>query len=89
MQIYNVSRHVSLDINSSCWALMLESFGRMLDTIFNKAGRQRVLEGNVVAKAIGQCLETMRSVELFFFLNTCSHAFHRVQIVFWSHLSLY
>ncbi|KAF7150789.1 hypothetical protein RHSIM_Rhsim02G0255700 [Rhododendron simsii] len=58
--IYNVSRHVSLDINSSCWALMLESFGRMLDTIFAKASRKRVLEGNVVPKAIGQCLETMR-----------------------------
>lgn len=58
--IYNVNRHVSLDINSSCWALMLESFGRMLDTIFAKASRKRVLEGNVVPKAIGQCLETMR-----------------------------
>ncbi|KAI8569955.1 hypothetical protein RHMOL_Rhmol02G0318400 [Rhododendron molle] len=58
--IYNVSRHVSLDINSSCWALMLESFGRMLDTIFAKASRNRVLEGNVVPKAIGQCLETTR-----------------------------
>ncbi|XP_058197735.1 uncharacterized protein LOC131313432 isoform X2 [Rhododendron vialii] len=39
---------------------MLESFGRMLDTIFAKASRKRVLEGNVVPKAIGQCLETMR-----------------------------
>lgn len=54
----------------------------MLDTIFAKASRKKVLEGNVVPKAIGQCLETMRSVLLSFFFEYLRLIyFHHVRIV--------
>ncbi|THG16204.1 hypothetical protein TEA_002766 [Camellia sinensis var. sinensis] len=45
--VYDVSHRVSLDINSSYWALMLDSFGRMVEIFLGKAGRKRVLSGNV------------------------------------------
>ncbi|XP_057510262.1 uncharacterized protein LOC130792729 isoform X1 [Actinidia eriantha] len=58
--IYNVSHRVSLDINSSYWSLMLESFGRMVERVLGQDGRKRVSLGNVVARAVKQCLETLR-----------------------------
>ncbi|KAL6986551.1 hypothetical protein U1Q18_019909 [Sarracenia purpurea var. burkii] len=58
--ICNIIHHVSLDINSSYWALMLDSFGRMMEIILDKAAQKRVLLGNVVARAIQQSLETIR-----------------------------
>ncbi|GFS44555.1 ARM repeat superfamily protein [Actinidia rufa] len=58
--IYNVSHRVSLDINSSYWTLMLESFGRMVERVLGQDGRKRVSLGNVVARAVKQCLETLR-----------------------------
>ncbi|CAL5376044.1 unnamed protein product [Camellia sinensis] len=58
--VYDVSHRVSLDINSSYWALMLDSFGRMVEIFLGKAGRKRVLSGNVVVRALKHCLETTR-----------------------------
>ena len=49
---------------------MLESFGRMVERILGQTGRKRVSLGNVVARAVKQCLETLRLVVLFFFLTT-------------------
>ncbi|GMP35296.1 hypothetical protein CsSME_00007790 [Camellia sinensis var. sinensis] len=76
--VYDVSHRVSLDINSSYWALMLDSFGRMVEIFLGKAGRKRVLSGNVVVRALKHCLETTRPVVflLFFFLDTLFFFFH-------------
>ncbi|KAM7531528.1 hypothetical protein LguiB_034938 [Lonicera macranthoides] len=59
--IYNVSRHVSFEMTSSSWALVLDSFGRMADNFLGKAGMKRFFLGNVpVIRALKQLLETIR-----------------------------
>ena len=55
---------------------MLESFGRMVERVLGQDGRKRVSLGNVVARAVKQCLETLRLVVLFFFLTTLAFFFH-------------
>ncbi|XP_052210867.1 uncharacterized protein LOC127813768 isoform X2 [Diospyros lotus] len=60
LEMHDVSRRVSLDINLTYWALMLNSFGRMVEIFLGKSGRKRVSSGNVVVRAIKQCLETVR-----------------------------
>uniref|UniRef100_A0A5B7A0N8 Putative HEAT repeat-containing protein 6 n=1 Tax=Davidia involucrata TaxID=16924 RepID=A0A5B7A0N8_DAVIN len=70
--IHDVSHRVSLEINPTSWALVLDSFGRMLDILFSKAGTKRTFLGNVgVIRAINQCLETIKCL-LSVYQRKCS-----------------
>ncbi|KAK9275882.1 hypothetical protein L1049_023156 [Liquidambar formosana] len=59
--IHGLSQCVSLDINSSSWSLMLDSFGNMVEFFLGKPGTKRVFSGNAAGiRAILDCLETLR-----------------------------
>ncbi|XAR71521.1 hypothetical protein NMG60_11028837 [Bertholletia excelsa] len=58
--VYVVSRRVSLDMNSSYWVLMLDTFRRMMEIFLGNSGRKRISLGNVVVRAVKNCLETIR-----------------------------
>ncbi|OMO95180.1 Armadillo-like helical [Corchorus capsularis] len=53
--IHDVSRRVSLDINSSSWTLLLDSFTKMMDIFLAKAASNSALY-----KPVLECLETLR-----------------------------
>ncbi|KAL0391640.1 UNVERIFIED_CONTAM: Dynamin-2B [Sesamum radiatum] len=59
--IHGISRCSSLELNSASWALMLESFERIMQSFLGKAKTEGILVGNVaVIKATKQCLESLR-----------------------------
>ncbi|XVE58219.1 hypothetical protein DITRI_Ditri04bG0152400 [Diplodiscus trichospermus] len=53
--IHDVGRRVSLDLNSSSWALILDSFTKMTDFFLAKATSNAALY-----KSVWECLETLR-----------------------------
>ncbi|XP_022762478.1 uncharacterized protein LOC111308416 [Durio zibethinus] len=53
--IHDVSRRVSLDMNSSLWTLLLDSFGKTTDFFLHKA-----ISNAALYKPVLQCLETLR-----------------------------
>ncbi|XP_021274684.1 uncharacterized protein LOC110409597 isoform X2 [Herrania umbratica] len=53
--IHDVSRRVSLDMNSSSWTLLLDSFTKMMDFFLAKATSNAALY-----KPVLECLETLR-----------------------------
>ncbi|KAK4433593.1 HEAT repeat-containing protein 6 [Sesamum alatum] len=59
--IHGISHCSSLEMNATSWALMLESFERIVQNFLGKAKTEGVLVGNVaVIKATKQCLESLR-----------------------------
>ncbi|XP_057969644.1 uncharacterized protein LOC131158794 isoform X2 [Malania oleifera] len=59
--IHEVSRRVSLEINSSYWDLMLDSLGKMVDFLLYEAGTKRVSPVNTAGIGVlTQCLDTIR-----------------------------
>ncbi|XVF53243.1 hypothetical protein PTKIN_Ptkin05aG0084100 [Pterospermum kingtungense] len=55
--IHDVSRRVSLDMNSSSWTLLLDSFSKMMDFFLAKA-----ISNASLYKPVLECLETLRFV---------------------------
>lgn len=92
MQTRNVSKCIAIELNSSSWAVMLDSFGKMVEYFLGKPGRKRVFSGNDAAiKAIIECLNTLRLVDftcLFFFYvkYSCQCRFLRMlqTVTLWS-----
>lgn len=63
LQIHDVCQRVSLEINSPSWALMLDTFGTMVESFLGKAGSKRVFSENAARiKAVMECVETVRFV---------------------------
>ncbi|KAK3025161.1 hypothetical protein RJ639_043047 [Escallonia herrerae] len=60
LQIHSVSRHVSLEFISTSWALVLESFGKIIVNLLCRAGTQEGSINNDVITSIKQCLESLR-----------------------------
>ncbi|KAK2981971.1 hypothetical protein RJ640_019191 [Escallonia rubra] len=60
LQIHSVSRNVSLEFTSTSWALVLESFGRIIVILLCRAGTQEGSINNDVITSIKQCLESLR-----------------------------
>lgn len=59
--IHDVCQRVSLEINSPSWALMLDTFGTMVESFLGKAGSKRVFSENAARiKAVMECVETVR-----------------------------
>ncbi|XP_011074984.1 HEAT repeat-containing protein 6 isoform X2 [Sesamum indicum] len=59
--IHGISHYSSLEMNSTSWALILESFEKIVQNFLGKAKTEGVLDGNVaVIKATKQCLESLR-----------------------------
>lgn len=62
--IYNFSQHVTFEITSSSWALLLDSFGRMVEIFLGKACLNRFFSGNVTvikAKVLFRCCKVYAS----------------------------
>ncbi|XWS38094.1 hypothetical protein CRYUN_Cryun19dG0101100 [Craigia yunnanensis] len=55
--IHDVSRRASLHMNSSSWTLLLDSFGKMMDSFLAKATSNVALY-----KPVLECLETLRYI---------------------------
>lgn len=65
LQIHNVSRHVSFEVTSSSWALVLDCYGKLVEIFSGKACTKRFFLGNVnVVRTLEQFLETLRFVLL-------------------------
>ncbi|KAL6349295.1 hypothetical protein AAG906_033951 [Vitis piasezkii] len=59
--IHDVCQRVSLEINSPSWALMLDTFGTMVESFLGKAGSKRIFSENAARiKAVMECVETVR-----------------------------
>ncbi|GLT64682.1 hypothetical protein SLA2020_371600 [Shorea laevis] len=58
--IHDVCRSVSLEINSSSWVLILDSFAKMMDCFLGKAGFRAVSSNAAFIKPAMECLETLR-----------------------------
>ncbi|KAF8379868.1 hypothetical protein HHK36_027333 [Tetracentron sinense] len=59
--IHDVSYRVSLEINSSSWAIMLAFLGKMVDFFFGKADKKKILLGDAArVKATMESLDTLR-----------------------------
>lgn len=71
LQIHSVSVCASLQINSTSWALVLDSFRRITEIFLDKAQTNNIFVGNVtVIKATKLCLESIRYENLsHFYLN--------------------
>lgn len=63
LQIHGVSQRVFLQINSPSWALMLDTFGTMVECLLGKTGSKRIFSENAARiKATMECVETVRFV---------------------------
>ncbi|CAK9149775.1 unnamed protein product [Ilex paraguariensis] len=59
--VHNVSNCVSFEMNSSSWALVLDSFGKMVKIFSCKGGTKSFVSWNVsVVRAIKQSVDTIR-----------------------------
>lgn len=71
LQIHSVGVCASLQMNSTSWALVLDSFRRITEIFLDKAQTNNIFVGNVtVIKATKLCLESIRYENLsHFYLN--------------------
>ncbi|KAK9742008.1 hypothetical protein RND81_03G142900 [Saponaria officinalis] len=58
--VHNIALRVSLELSSSAWSDMLESFSKLTKFFIEDAGKTQVSENSVAIKATMDCLESTR-----------------------------